>query len=78
MSGHPLDRFGAELAAFGAKRVADLTASAADVWASGIVAGLRPLKTKKGDRMAVFMLDDVGGIGGSRRVSRRPSASTDR
>ncbi len=61
MSGHPLDRFAAELAAFGAKRVADLTASAADVWASGIVAGLRPLKTKRGDRMAVFMLDDVGG-----------------
>ncbi|MBA2260993.1 MAG: DNA polymerase III subunit alpha [Acidobacteria bacterium] len=61
MSGHPLDRFSAELTAFGAKRVADLTASAPDVWASGIVAGLRPLKTKKGDRMAVFMLDDVGG-----------------
>ena len=61
MSGHPLDRFAAELSAFGARRVADLTASAADVWASGIVAGLRPLKTKKGDRMAVFMLDDVGG-----------------
>jgi DNA polymerase-3 subunit alpha len=61
MSGHPLDRFSAELSAFGAKRVADLTASEGDVWASGIVAGLRPLKTKKGDRMAVFMLDDVGG-----------------
>ena len=27
----------------------------------GIVTGLRPLKTKKGDRMAVFMLDDEGG-----------------
>ena len=61
MSGHPLDRFGEELKTFGAKRVADLVASEADVWASGIVAGLRPLKTKKGDRMAVFLLDDVGG-----------------
>ena len=32
-----------------------------DVWTAGIVSGLRPLKTKKGDRMAVFMLDDVAG-----------------
>jgi DNA polymerase III subunit alpha len=31
------------------------------VWVGGIVSALRPLKTKKGDRMAVFMLDDVAG-----------------
>ena len=61
MSGHPLDRFAEELKTFGARRVADLTTSEADVWVGGIVSGLRPLKTKKGDRMAVFMLDDVGG-----------------
>ena len=61
MSGHPLDRFGEELKTFGARRVADLTSSEADVWVGGIVSGLRPLKTKKGDRMAVFMLDDVAG-----------------
>ena len=61
MSGHPLDRFGEELKAFGAQRVAELTESMADVWVAGIVSGLRPLKTKKGDRMAVFMLDDVAG-----------------
>jgi DNA polymerase-3 subunit alpha len=60
MSGHPLDRFGEELTTFGARRVAELTTSEADVWAAGIVSGLRALKTKKGDRMAVFMLDDVG------------------
>ena len=41
--------------------VAELAASEADVWVGGIVSGLRPLKTKKGDRMAVFMLDDIGG-----------------
>jgi DNA polymerase-3 subunit alpha len=61
MSGHPLDRFADELQAFGARRVGTLTESMADVWSAGIVAGLRPLKTKKGDRMAVFMLDDVAG-----------------
>jgi DNA polymerase III subunit alpha len=61
MSGHPLERFARDLALFGARRVAELTASEADVWAAGIVSGLRPLKTRKGDRMAVFMLDDVAG-----------------
>ncbi len=61
MSGHPLERFTEELKTFGAQRVADLAASLADVWVGGIVSGLRPLKTKKGDRMAVFMLDDIAG-----------------
>jgi DNA polymerase-3 subunit alpha len=61
MSGHPLERFSEELKAFGAQRVGDLTASLPDVWVGGIVSGLRPLKTKKGDRMAVFMLDDIAG-----------------
>jgi DNA polymerase-3 subunit alpha len=61
MSGHPLERFTEELKTFGAQRVADLAQSLADVWVGGIVSGLRPLKTKKGDRMAVFMLDDIAG-----------------
>jgi DNA polymerase-3 subunit alpha len=61
MSGHPLERFAEELKIFGARRVGELTASEADIWVGGIVSGLRPLKTKKGDRMAVFMLDDIAG-----------------
>jgi DNA polymerase-3 subunit alpha len=61
MSGHPLERFSEELKAFGAQRVANLAQSLADVWVGGIVSGLRPLKTKKGDRMAVFMLEDIAG-----------------
>jgi DNA polymerase-3 subunit alpha len=61
MSGHPLERHAEELRIFGARRLAELTASEADVWVAGIVSGLRPLKTKKGDRMAVFMLEDVAG-----------------
>ena len=61
MSGHPLERFAESMRAFGARRIAELTSSEADVWVGGIVSGLRPLKTKKGDRMAVFMLDDVAG-----------------
>jgi DNA polymerase-3 subunit alpha len=34
---------------------------AEDVSIGGIVTGLRPLKTRKGDRMCVFMLEDAGG-----------------
>jgi DNA polymerase-3 subunit alpha len=61
MSGHPLERFSEELKAFGAKRLAELGGSEADTWVGGIVSGLRALKTKKGDRMCVFMLDDIAG-----------------
>ena len=35
MSGHPLERFADELKVFGARRVAELTASEADVWVGG-------------------------------------------
>jgi DNA polymerase-3 subunit alpha len=61
MSGHPLERHAQELGLFGARRLAELTASEGDVWVAGVVSGLRPLKTKKGDRMAVFMLEDTAG-----------------
>src|SRR4030095_8876164 len=61
MSGHPLERFARDLALFGAKRVAELTASEADIWMAGIVSGPPPLKTRQGDLMAVFMLDDIDG-----------------
>ncbi len=58
MSGHPLQRFQAALAAAGARRLDSLTASDPDCAIAGVVAGLRPLKTKRGDRMAVFSLED--------------------
>ena len=61
LSGHPLERFARDLTLFGARRAAELTGSEADIWMAGIVSGLRPLKTRKGDRMAVFMLDDIDG-----------------
>jgi DNA polymerase-3 subunit alpha len=34
---------------------------AEDISVGGIVSGLRPLKTRKGDRMCVFMLEDANG-----------------
>ena len=61
MSGHPLDRFSEELKTLRRARASPISRSEADIWVGGIVSGLRPLKTRKGDRMAVFMLDDVAG-----------------
>jgi DNA polymerase-3 subunit alpha len=58
MSGHPLQRYAAVLTAAGAKRLGEMTQSEADCAIGGIVTGLRPLKTKKGDRMCVFSLED--------------------
>jgi DNA polymerase-3 subunit alpha len=85
-SGHPIDRYAADLRDYGARTTADLLpkkdAEEADAPAAvipppatsgrqgrggdeisigGIVSGLRPLKTRKGDRMCVFMLDDASG-----------------
>jgi DNA polymerase-3 subunit alpha len=95
-SGHPIDRYAADLREYGAKTTAELNPkreeddeapAAADAGAAGdaappatgahpgrngrmaadetsiggIVSGLRPLKTRKGDRMCVFMLDDASG-----------------
>jgi DNA polymerase-3 subunit alpha len=60
MSGHPIERFAEELKTFGARRLGELTTSEADLWVGGIVGATRALKTRKGDRMAVFALEDVG------------------
>jgi DNA polymerase-3 subunit alpha len=82
LSGHPIDRFAADLRAFGARTLGDLTSSpetpagngegadgetlavaktSEDVCVGGAIAGLRQLKTRKGDRMCAFTLDDPGG-----------------
>jgi DNA polymerase-3 subunit alpha len=57
MTGHPLQRYGAALDAAGARRLGSLTQSEPDVAIGGGVSGLRLLKTRRGDRMAVFMLE---------------------
>ena len=63
-------------AAFGARTIAaSSTQSEADVSVGGIVSGCRLLKTRKGDRMAAFMLEDIGGQRRGRRVSRAVRAS---
>jgi DNA polymerase-3 subunit alpha len=61
MSGHPLRRYDEALAAIGARTLSSLTQSEADASVGGVVTGLRALKTRRGDRMAVFMLEDEAG-----------------
>jgi DNA polymerase-3 subunit alpha len=58
MSGHPLQRYAAAIAAAGARRVPELTHSETDCAIAGIITGVRPLRTKRGDRMAAFSLED--------------------
>jgi DNA polymerase-3 subunit alpha len=61
MSGHPIEQFKPDLGAFGAKGLAELAASADNVAIGGIVTGLRSVRTRRGDPMAVFMLEDESG-----------------
>jgi len=75
LSGHPIDRHADSLRAFGARTVGDLMLSDIpqgvdgapgrlvldDVYVGGIVGGFRGLKTKKGDPMCVFTLEDHQG-----------------
>jgi DNA polymerase-3 subunit alpha len=75
LSGHPVDRHAAALRALGARTVGDLVLTEAtpaeegsparlvidDVSVGGIVSAVRALKTKKGDAMAVFTLEDHQG-----------------
>jgi DNA polymerase-3 subunit alpha len=63
ISGHPLERFRSELAQWASATTGTLAqkAAAGEVTVGGIVTGLRLLKTKKGDRMAAFFLEDLEG-----------------
>jgi DNA polymerase-3 subunit alpha len=61
MSGHPLTRYAEALASVGARPLATLAHSEADVNIGGVVTGLRLVKTRRGDRMAVFVLEDEEG-----------------
>ncbi|MGV3516577.1 OB-fold nucleic acid binding domain-containing protein, partial [Luteitalea sp.] len=61
LSGHPLTAHQDDLAKAGAKPIAQCTEAAADVLVGGIIGGVRHVKTKKGDRMAAFMLEDLDG-----------------
>jgi DNA polymerase III subunit alpha len=63
ITGHPLERFRAELAQWANATTASLgqRTEPGEVTIGGIVTALRPIKTRKGDRMASFILEDLDG-----------------
>lgn len=63
VSGHPLDRFTKELSRFSKKSLAELISdgTSLDCRVAGIVTNCRPRRTKKGELMAVFTLEDLTG-----------------
>ncbi|MFQ5701635.1 MAG: DNA polymerase III subunit alpha, partial [Acidobacteriota bacterium] len=63
VTGHPLEPFAADLAALASHTTARLTdaTSGAEVTLGGIVTAFRRRKTKKGDLMATFTLEDLEG-----------------
>jgi len=61
LSGHPLARYQKELKTVGAKTVSELPGVQGDALIGGIIGGCRIVKTRRGDRMAVFMLEDLEG-----------------
>jgi len=68
-SGHPVERHATELKRLGAISLADLAGDdqnggaprVVEAAIGGVIASIRPLKTRKGDRMAVFVLEDPHG-----------------
>jgi DNA polymerase-3 subunit alpha len=63
ITGHPLERFRAELTQWATATTGTLAqrTESGEVTIGGIVAALRLIKTKKGDRMASFLLEDLEG-----------------
>ena len=63
VSGHPLDRFADEVTRFSKKSIADLVSEGknSECTIAGIVTDARTRRTKKGDLMALFNLEDLTG-----------------
>jgi DNA polymerase-3 subunit alpha len=63
ITGHPLERYRTELEQWCSCTTAGIASrtDAVEVTVGGIITGLRPIKTKKGDRMASFLLEDLDG-----------------
>jgi DNA polymerase-3 subunit alpha len=62
ITGHPLERFQAELSQMATATTGRLPElSEREITVGGIVVGLRLIKTRKGDRMASFTLEDLEG-----------------
>ena len=61
LSGHPIERFSESLRNYGALTTSELARSETEVSVGGVISAYRSLRTRKGDRMAVFTLEDTEG-----------------
>ena len=63
VTGHPLQKYAAELKQFSRIQIADLSEdlSGQEVSIGGVITGLRRFTTRKGDAMATFRLEDLSG-----------------
>lgn len=63
VSGHPLERYATEVSRFSTKSIAELITEGKSVQCrvAGIVTDFRKRRTKKGDPMALFALEDLTG-----------------
>ena len=62
LTGHPIDRYEAELAGIISHRICDLNPSGDQtIVVAGLVVALRSMNTRRGDRMAFVTLDDRSG-----------------
>jgi len=61
LTGHPVDEYLEELKHFVQSRIADLKPDKKSQLVAGLVVGMRVIKTRRGDNMAVITLDDRSG-----------------
>jgi len=58
LSGHPIDDYETEIKQFCKRRIVDVQPDRAPQTITGLIIGFRTVKTKRGDTMAIFTLDD--------------------
>jgi len=61
LTGHPLDDYADEIYKLSGNKISGLKASRSKQWLGGLVIGIRTIKTKRGDTMAIVSLDDRSG-----------------
>lgn len=59
LSGHPLEKFRFELSRMGTQNIQNLKTESASVTVAGVISFLKLKNTKKGDRYATFVLEDL-------------------
>jgi DNA polymerase-3 subunit alpha len=64
ITGHPIRQYGPQIETLANATTADLAGKAggSEIAIGGIVAGVRTMRTKKGNRMGAIQLEDLGGV----------------